>query len=91
MAEKKPGAVQFAALHERARALLDDGTLPREPPLRTVAGYGDGVACLLCCGPIEPGEVEYELEFARAAPRRVSLHLACHAIWDYERRTCEPG
>jgi len=86
MADKKPGAMRFSNLHERARELLDTGALPREPAERTFAGYGDGTACLLCSSPIGPGEVEYELEFGREDKRIVDLHLACHAIWEYERQ-----
>lgn len=56
MAEKKPGAKPIANLHERVKKLLETGALPAGPPVRTFAGYGDGSACLLCGGPIEPGE-----------------------------------
>jgi hypothetical protein len=86
MADQKPGAMRFSNLHERARELLHTGALPREPAQRTFAGYGDGTACLLCSSPIGPGEVEYELEFGREDKRIVDLHLACHAIWEYERQ-----
>jgi hypothetical protein len=68
MADKKPGAMRFSNLHERARELLDTGALPREPAERTFAGYGYGYG------------------YGREDKRIVDLHLACHAIWEYERQ-----
>jgi len=86
MATKEPGAIPFADLHERAKGLLRTGVLPRGPAVRTYGGYGDGTTCVLCSGPIGPLEVEYELEFGSQDTQHAHLHLACHAIWDYERR-----
>jgi hypothetical protein len=43
-----------------------------------------GRLCLVCVEPIEPTEIEYEVEFARVTFR---VHLRCHAIWHEE---CEP-
>ena len=86
MADNKPEAMRDGDLHERAKELLQRGALPREPAQRIFAGYGHGSPCLLCSTPIAPGEIEYELEFGRER-QIVCLHLACHAIWEYERQT----
>lgn len=82
-------AVSYEHLHRRARELIAAGELPRRTPDDMFAGYGADQICALCAAPINAREIEYELEFVAAdAPHSKRLywfHLACHAIWDYER------
>lgn len=83
--------VSYEVLHERARSLLANGDLPRQNCTRLYAGYGSDRMCQLCARAITSRDVEYELEFAFSAAgstktRLVWFHLACHAIWDYERK-----
>ncbi len=89
-----PGPPSYEILHERARMLLKAGSLPRTDAYRIYGGYGSDRGCELCAMPITPKEVEYELEFAATAASPASkllvyFHLACHAIWDYERQHFE--
>ncbi len=80
----------YEALHERARQLIAAGLLPMTDPARLYGGYGSNHECQLCAAPITAKEVEFELEFATsdsASPKSIlRFHLACHAIWDYERK-----
>jgi hypothetical protein len=79
----------YELLHRRARELMAAGQLPRTGPNNIFGGYGSDRICELCAAPINAREIEYELEFFTAdesRPKRlVWFHLACHAIWDYER------
>ncbi len=81
--------VSYEHLHRRARELIAAGELPRRAPDNIFAGYGADQTCALCAALINAREIEYELEFVSAdatpAKRLYWLHLACHAIWDYER------
>jgi len=82
--------MSYEILHRRARELVAAGELPRKGPDSLYAGYGTDRVCQLCEAPINPREIEYELEFLShadpsGARRLIWLHLACHAIWDYER------
>lgn len=82
----------FEQLHRRARELISTGLLPGAAPHAMFGGFGSGAVCALCGTPILAAEVEYELEYRAVgvasdpSPRRlIRFHLACHAIWDYER------
>lgn len=81
----------YELLHERARELIKNGTLPQVNPSSTYGGYGTDRKCQLCAASITSKEVEYELEFTSSGERPLQkqlvwFHLACHAIWDYERK-----
>lgn len=81
--------ISYEHLHRRARELIASGVLPRRAPDNIFAGYGADQLCALCAVLINDREIEYELEFitrdARGAKRLYWLHLACHAIWEFER------
>lgn len=87
--EEAGKGISYEHLHRRARELLASGQLPRATPDNIFAGYGADQPCALCAAQINAREIEYELEFVAAdaggAKRLYWLHLACHAIWDYER------
>ena len=81
---------RFEQLHLRARELIVTGVLPGAAPDKVFGGFGSKSACALCDAPILLTEVGYELEYgavgSTSGPRRlIHLHLACYAIWDYER------
>jgi hypothetical protein len=93
MAENEGGyrGTSHERLHERARELINTGALPRQDTGPLYAGYGGaGHHCELCRSPITSKEVEYELEFGTSTVKSlrkiIRFHLACHAIWDYERK-----
>lgn len=82
----------FEQLHLRARELIAAGVLPSTAPDAMFGGFGSEFVCALCGAPILPAEVLYELEYRAvgaathpSSRRLVRFHLACHAIWDYER------
>jgi len=61
-------------LVERVRDLVERGVLPRQLVERVWAGKGTGVSCLVCDKPIDPMEVEFEVE-------GIHLHRPCHSAW----------
>lgn len=70
--------------HERdlfvlAREHIAGGRLPSAVPKSLGAGRGTGATCSLCGQPIEPEQVEYELNGDGGETFR--FHLRCHAIW----------
>jgi hypothetical protein len=53
-----------------------------EKPSRTWAGHGRGTLCEHCHQPIEPDQIEYEVELtAGRLVETVSLHLDCYEEW----------
>jgi hypothetical protein len=91
--KEAPQGPSYERLHERARELIAAGLLPRHHLGMLYAGYGSGRPCQLCEVAINDKEVEYELEFQTdiGSPKNlVHFHLACHAIWDYERKHMGP-
>jgi hypothetical protein len=84
-----------SALRERARELIQAGTLPDRRPDRMWGGPGSGANCAICSTPAEPNEVEFEIEFARngkgSAPDTYHVHARCLAAWGVERHNLEPG
>ncbi len=85
------GPSSFQVLHDRARELVKTGYLPRSAPDNVYGGYGTDRSCQLCGLLIRQTEIEYELEFMTSVDgsshkRVVWFHLACHAIWEYERK-----
>jgi hypothetical protein len=62
-----------------------DAGLPGVPyykPCRTWAGHGSGARCDLCGLPIDPDQIEYEVELPPDACDSVlNLHLACYEAW----------
>jgi hypothetical protein len=65
---------------------LDDGALPAEPPNKIYAGHGSGATCDACGDPIQPAQVEYELNYPDEL-RTFPLHLSCAGLWEAVRLT----
>ncbi len=82
---------QEEKLHARARQLLAQGELPREPANQIIAGFGDGAVCRLCERPVDTADVAYELTFGTdAAARKMVMHYGCFILWDSERVATGP-
>jgi len=75
------------SLRSMTRERIADGRLPVIFPHSIQAGYGSGAICRVCELPIEQQHIEYEVSDPRDG-RPLSFHLACHAIWQLECRTC---
>jgi hypothetical protein len=77
------------ALREKARQLIQGGTLPNRRPDRTWGGPGAGANCAICSVPVRRGEVEFEVEFARNGDNpgldKYHLHMHCFTAWEFER------
>jgi hypothetical protein len=55
------------SLRDVIRRKLHDGALPIDPPRDKIyAGHGSGAACVACGDPIQPAQVEYELNYPRS-------------------------
>ena len=67
------------ALFARAREYVATGLLPRFVPTKIGAGHGTGAKCSLCNNPIEPAEIEYEVN--QRGGLKFRFHIRCHAIW----------
>lgn len=53
--------------------------LPPKGAGRIFGGRGQGGPCALCGDPIEPTQIEYEIEWSSAeGPQRSHFHLACY-------------
>jgi hypothetical protein len=66
------------------------GKLPDRSAERTWAGRGCGAPCAICGRPVNPDELEYELEFVTHGdgeqPTAYHVHIACFWAWECERR-----
>jgi hypothetical protein len=74
------------SLRDVIRRKLDDGDLPTRPPSKMYAGHGSGATCAACGDPVQPGQVEYELNYPDER-RVVRLHLSCAGLWEAVRLT----
>jgi hypothetical protein len=64
---------------------LDDATLPSDGPPGTInAGHGSGKTCDACSDPIEPTQVEYEMNYPQER-RTFRFHLGCAGLWEAGR------
>lgn len=81
-----PNSMSFdeTALRIEAQRRVADGRLPRTAPLYMWAGAGSGARCALCDRPIDPEQVEYELEFNSAPATVYRFHRLCHDAWHLE-------
>lgn len=80
-----------SVLREKAREVIQAGTLPNRFPERTWGGPGVGADCTICNVPVTRDELEFEIEFANngneETPGTHHVHIRCFAIWDQERRS----
>jgi hypothetical protein len=84
--------MDLANLRGVIRRKLDDGALPTKPPNKMYAGHGSGATCDACGDPIQPAQVEYELNYPDEH-RAFRLHLSCAGLWEAVRlkRGLEPA
>jgi hypothetical protein len=73
-------------LQAAAVDLIRRELLPSEVPKSIWAFQGTGKLCSLCRKPIDPLEMEYELEapVGGGTTSTFRFHLRCHAIWQLE-------
>jgi hypothetical protein len=57
------------------------GSVPRSLPLRSVAGLGSGLPCVLCEGAIAAPEPEVEVYFLSRPFEPYFFHGTCYAVW----------
>jgi hypothetical protein len=69
-------------LADRIRDKLAAHDLPREQPVKTSGGYGQGHACDACDEAIQKAQVEYHIE--ALGNRTYRLHLGCYGRWAAE-------
>jgi hypothetical protein len=55
--------------------------LPRDEPVKTWSGCGQGNLCDACGESIREAQFEYQIALG---PRLFRLHLGCHALWTTE-------
>lgn len=67
-----------------ARQRIAKGQLRREVSARPWGGYGTGRPCSLCDKPIQPDEIEYEIESIEVAAPTLRFHRVCHYAWRLE-------
>jgi hypothetical protein len=71
-------------LRLEARRRVAAGRLPGGPPQYLWAGTGDGQPCSLCDRAIDPGQIEYELQFNGTPLTHFRFHRICHEAWELE-------
>jgi len=78
-------------LRRSALVALQAGIIPRDQPNQILGGSGSGEVCPVCGRPIDPAEMELELEFANTdvgdEVREFHLHLPCFAAWENARKS----
>jgi hypothetical protein len=68
-----------------ARERIAKGQLPCRAPLVMWGGHGVGKLCALCDRPIQPADVEYEVEtLANGARTTFRFHVVCQSVWQLE-------
>ena len=72
------------ALRPIARERIAKGQLPRQEPSHMWGGPGSGEFCSLCDKPIEPYQLEYEIEQREATVETFRFHSVCLSIWQLE-------
>jgi hypothetical protein len=76
---------------QKIREKIAAGTLPRDAPGITFAGFGTHQRCDGCDTPILPTEMEYEVPVRDG--RTIRFHVRCVLLWEMSRRhrgTSEP-
>jgi len=71
-------------LRVEARRRISLGHLPCVAQHYLWAGPGDGRPCSLCDRPIDPRQIEYELEFPLIPEMQMRFHRICHQVWELE-------
>ncbi len=69
-------------LRKLATDRISHKLLPDRVPEHLWAGQGSGEPCSLCDQPVQPQEIEYELDNQSDGDERTyRFHLRCHAMW----------
>ena len=68
-------------LRALARERIANGELPGEPALRMWGGDGTGRLCSLCREPVQPGQIEFEVE---GDGHSLIFHMVCQSVWQLE-------
>ena len=68
-------------LRALARERIAKGELPGEPALRMWGGDGTGRHCSLCREPVQPGQIEFEVE---SDGHSLIFHRVCQSVWQLE-------
>lgn len=68
-------------LRALARERIARGDLPCEPLIRMWGGNGTGRICSLCREPVQPDQIEFEVE---NDGRSLIFHLVCQSVWQLE-------
>jgi DNA repair exonuclease SbcCD ATPase subunit len=71
-------------LKRKALERIRQELLPAEIPKAIWAGLGTGEPCSLCDRPVDPTEVEYEINAQGGIQSTLRFHLRCHALWQLE-------
>ena len=69
---------------QKIREKIAAGTLPRDAPGMTFAGFGTHQHCDGCDTPILPAEMEYEVPVRDG--RTIRLYVRCVLLWEMYRR-----
>ena len=76
-------------LREKAREVIQGGTLPNRYPDRMWGGPGVGADCMVCKVSVKRNELEFEIEFARDGDDpgvdTYHVHISCFTAWQFER------
>ncbi|HEY7964477.1 MAG TPA: hypothetical protein VID49_10220 [Steroidobacteraceae bacterium] len=68
-------------LRALARERIAKGELPGEPASRMWGGDGTGRHCSLCREPVQPGQIEFEVE---SDGHSLIFHRVCQSVWQLE-------
>jgi hypothetical protein len=79
-------------LRRRARRLIEQGQLPKDPASRVFAGQGPESRCRLCGQSILADLLDVEVLFVSQTdePTVADLHVECYVIWLAEVRLEAP-
>lgn len=69
-------------LRALARDRIAKGELPGEPATRMWGGDGTGRLCSLCGEPVQPDQIEFEVESGRG--HSLIFHMVCQSVWQLE-------
>ena len=77
-------------LRAKARALIQNGTLPSRPPDRKWGDRGNGARCVLCELPVTPEELKFEIHFdgPGSGLDMFHVHAPCFEALEFELGRC---
>lgn len=81
-------------LREKAREVIQAGSLPNRRPDRMWGGSGDGAQCVVCGAPVKHDEVQLELQFTGddgSSAGNYHCHIRCFSALESELQNLELG